>query len=79
MPKFITDAKRDTNYDAIVIGFGISGGWAGKELCENGLKTLELEQGRIVNHVTDYLTINDEAWDAILNGALTPEKRDIHY
>ena len=40
-------------YDAIVVGTGISGGWAAKELCENGLKTLVLERGRMVKHVED--------------------------
>jgi choline dehydrogenase-like flavoprotein len=38
-------------YDAIVVGTGISGGWAAKELCEKGLKTLVLERGRMVKHV----------------------------
>lgn len=52
-----------TNYDAIVIGTGISGGWAAKELCENGLKTLVLERGRMVRHVIDYPTMNKENWD----------------
>jgi choline dehydrogenase-like flavoprotein len=42
-------------YDAIVIGSGISGGWAGKELCEKGLKTLVLERGRDVRHAEDYM------------------------
>ncbi|CAM4187970.1 GMC oxidoreductase [Flavobacterium weaverense] len=49
-------------YDAIVIGTGISGGWAAKELCESGLKTLVLERGRIVNH-GDYPTANKDIWD----------------
>ncbi len=43
-------------YDAIVVGTGISGGWAAKELCENGLKTLVLERGRMVKHIEDYPT-----------------------
>ena len=38
----------ESNYDAIVIGTGISGGWAAKELCEKGLKTLVLERGRMI-------------------------------
>lgn len=46
------------NYDAIVVGTGISGGWAAKELCENGLKTLVLERGRMVTHIKDYPTAN---------------------
>ena len=43
-------------YDAIVIGSGISGGWAAKELCEKGLKTLLIERGRKVEHIKDYPT-----------------------
>ena len=44
------------SFDAIVIGSGISGGWAAKELCEKGLKTLVLERGRQVEHLKDYPT-----------------------
>ena len=43
------DAKKNMTYDAIVIGSGISGGWAAKELCEAGLKTLVLERGRLID------------------------------
>ncbi|SIN81802.1 GMC oxidoreductase [Chitinophaga niabensis] len=50
-------------YDAIVIGSGISGGWAAKELCEKGLKVLLLERGRNVEHVKDYTTANLNPWD----------------
>lgn len=50
--------NRDYVYDAIVIGSGISGGWAAKELCEKGLKTLVLERGRDVVHIKDYPTTN---------------------
>ena len=42
------------DFDAIVIGTGISGGCAAKELCENGLKTLVLERGRMIRHIEDY-------------------------
>ncbi len=52
------------NYDAIVIGSGISGGWAAKELCERGLKTLVLERGKNVRHLLDYPTAMDNPWDA---------------
>ena len=38
----------ETSFDAIVIGTGVSGGWAAKELCESGLKTLVLERGRML-------------------------------
>ena len=57
MAYFNIDADKQVTYDAIVIGSGISGGWAAKELCEKGLKTLVLERGRIVQHVKDYDTI----------------------
>jgi len=49
-------------YDAIVIGSGISGGWAAKELCELGLKTLVLERGRNVEHIKDYPTATMDPW-----------------
>ncbi|NMH87108.1 GMC oxidoreductase [Flavivirga algicola] len=52
-----------TAYDAIVIGTGISGGWAAKELCENGLKTLVLDRGRMVKHIEDYPTMHMDPWD----------------
>jgi choline dehydrogenase-like flavoprotein len=52
-----------TNFDAIVIGSGISGGWAAKELCEKGLKTLMLERGRDVKHIRDYPTTNKYPWE----------------
>lgn len=62
------------HYDAIVIGTGISGGWAAKELCENGLKTLVLERGRMVKH-GDYPTMHDDPWDLELRGATTAEEK----
>lgn len=79
MANFNIDAKKDMTYDAIVIGSGISGGWAAKELCEKGLKTLVLERGRIVEHIKDYPTMNDDPWDKDLRGSLTPELRKKHY
>ena len=53
----------DNKFDAIVVGTGISGGWAAKELTEKGLKTLVLERGRMVNHIDDYPTANMDPWD----------------
>jgi choline dehydrogenase-like flavoprotein len=50
-------------YDAIVVGSGITGGLAAKELCEKGLKVLMLERGKDVEHVKDYKNANKEAWD----------------
>ena len=58
-------------YDAIVIGSGISGGWAAKELCEKGLKTLVLERGRNVEHVKDYPTATKRPWELEHRDALT--------
>jgi choline dehydrogenase-like flavoprotein len=55
-------AKQNT-FDAIVIGSGISGGWAAKELCEQGLKTLVLERGRNVEHNKDYPTATMAPWE----------------
>jgi len=56
-------AKLQNTYDAIVIGSGISGGWAAMELCKKGLKTLLLERGRDVKHIEDYPTANLNPWD----------------
>ena len=57
-----TNGKESVTYDAIVVGTGISGGWAAKELCEKGLKTLVLERGRMVRH-GEYPTANMDPWD----------------
>ena len=48
-----TKAKQQNTYDAIIVGSGITGGWAAKN-CEQGLKVLLLERGRMVEHVKDY-------------------------
>ncbi|MET0462843.1 MAG: GMC family oxidoreductase [Chitinophagaceae bacterium] len=53
----------DNTYDAIVVGSGISGGWAAKELTEKGLKVLLLERGRNIEHVKDYVNANKAAWE----------------
>lgn len=60
-------------FDAIVIGSGISGGWAAKELCERGLKTLVLERGRNVEHLKDYPTANMSPWEFKHRGAMSRE------
>ncbi len=62
MSKFFYNEEQES-YDAIVVGTGISGGWAAKELCENGLKTLVLDRGRMVKHREDYPTANMDPWD----------------
>ena len=56
-------AEKQNTYDAIVVGSGISGGWAAKELTEKGLKVLMLERGRNVEHVTDYDTALLKPWE----------------
>lgn len=66
-------AAAENSYDAIVIGSGISGGWAAKELCEKGLKTLVLERGRMVEHITDYTTASTPPWEFKHRGAI-PQK-----
>jgi choline dehydrogenase-like flavoprotein len=56
--------QTETNtFDAIVVGSGISGGWAAKELTEGGLKTLVLERGHTVEHITDYTTAFKHPWE----------------
>lgn len=54
--------NKNNVFDAIVIGSGISGGWAAKELCEKGLKTLVLERGPNVEHLKDYPTAAMVPW-----------------
>jgi choline dehydrogenase-like flavoprotein len=54
---------KEHTFDAIVIGSGISGGWAAKELCNHGIKTLVLERGRNVQHLVDYPTMMKDPWD----------------
>ncbi len=71
-------AAAESTYDAIVVGSGISGGWAAKELCEKGLKTLVLERGRNVEHVKDYTTANWAPWDFPHHGKFTREMNENH-
>ena len=60
-------------FDAIVVGSGISGGWAAKELTEKGLKVLMLERGRDVKHVKDYVNANKAPWEYPHRGGRTQE------
>ena len=61
----------ENQFDVIVIGSGISGGWAAKEFCDLGFKTLVLERGRFVEHISDYPTAMKESWEMEQRGALT--------
>jgi choline dehydrogenase-like flavoprotein len=66
------------SYDAIVVGSGISGGWAAKELTEKGLKVLMLERGRNIEHIKDYKTANDNPWQFEHRGKQTQQvKHDL--
>lgn len=60
-------------YDAIVVGSGISGGWAAKELTEKGLKVLMLERGRNIEHIKDYVNTNKELWELPHRGGRTQQ------
>ena len=60
-------------YDAIVIGSGISGGWAAKELTEKGLKTIMLERGRNIEHIKDYVNANKDPWEFPHRGGRTQQ------
>ncbi|PYP79201.1 MAG: GMC family oxidoreductase [Gemmatimonadetes bacterium] len=62
---------QSTTYDAIVVGSGISGGWAAKELTEKGLKVLLLERGRNVEHVKDYVNATKAPWQYPHRGGRT--------
>jgi choline dehydrogenase-like flavoprotein len=66
-------ATQDHSYDAIVIGTGITGGWAAKELTEKGLKTLVLDRGRDVKH-GDYPTATKDIWEFPYGGRATDEE-----
>jgi len=63
----------DNTYDAIVIGSGISGGWAAKELTEKGLKTIMLERGKNIEHVKDYVNAVKGPWEFPHRGGRTQE------
>src|SRR4051812_41773663 len=58
-------------YDAIVVGSGISGGWAAKELTEKGLKVLVLERGKNIEHVKDYVNASKAPWEYPHRGGRT--------
>ena len=70
---------KNNTYDAIVVGSGITGGWAAKELTQKGLKTLVLERGREVRHVRDYPTANKAPWEFEHRGHLTREEKDQYF
>ncbi len=68
-------AAAQNTYDAIVIGSGISGGWAAKELCEKGLKVLMLERGRPYEHIKDYKSAGNNPWEFEHRGKATLQQK----
>jgi choline dehydrogenase-like flavoprotein len=65
-------------YDAIVVGSGISGGWAAKELTEKGLRVLVLERGRNVEHIKDYVNATKAPWEYIHRGGRTKSMEELY-
>ncbi len=59
----VTAPDAATVYDAIIVGSGITGGWAAKELTQKGLRVLVLERGRMVRHVTGYTDEHTKPWN----------------
>lgn len=76
-PYINSKAKQQNSYDAVVIGSGISGGWAAKELCEKGLKVLMLERGSNVEHPS-YKTATKDVWDFPHRLRISPEDKQQH-
>src|SRR5580704_8538430 len=71
-----TKAIAQNTYDAIVVGSGISGGWAAKELTESGLKVLLLERGENIEHVTGYVNALKAPWEIPHRDKLTNRIRE---
>ncbi len=65
-------------FDAIVVGSGITGGWAAKELTEKGFKTLVIERGRKLEHVKDYTTANTPIWGLPYRNRITDEDKETY-
>ena len=70
-----TKAQAQQTFDAIVIGSGISGGWAAKELTEKGLKVMMLERGKPLEHIKDYTTASLDPWEFPHRGRTTDEQK----
>ena len=77
-PRVNGRSRQQNSFDAIVIGSGISGGWAAKELCEKGLKVLLLDRGRQVTH-GDYPTATKHPWEFAHRFTLTEEEKKSHF
>lgn len=66
----------ENQFDVIVVGAGMTGGWAAKEFCDNGFKTLLLERGRDVKHLVDYPTTNTQPWEFKYRRNLTRQQKE---
>ena len=66
-------------FDVIVVGSGMSGGWAAKEFTERGMKTLVVERGKKTERGVDYLGENKEPWDMPMRDRVAPELADQDY
>jgi choline dehydrogenase-like flavoprotein len=75
----MVSTKESRTYDAIVVGSGMSGGWAAKELTEKGLKTLVLERGRLVEHIKDYPTANKAPWELDYGNELSQKDHEEYF
>src|SRR5918993_5051461 len=73
LPNINSKGINENTFDAIVIGSGMTGGWAAKEFCEKGLKTLVLERGRNIEHIKDYPTATQHPWELPHRDNLTKE------
>src|SRR3954462_1370569 len=69
---------QSNTYDAIVVGSGISGGWAAKELTEKGLRVLLLERGRNVEHIKDYVNATKGPWEYVPRGGHTIAMEELY-
>ena len=76
LPNINSKGVEQNTFDAIVIGSGMSGGWAAKELCEKGLKTLVLERGRHVEHIKDYTTAMLAPWQLPYRDTLSLKEKE---
>ncbi len=72
-------ARKQATYDAIVVGSGISGGWAAKELTEKGLKVVMLERGRDIKHITGYETALKAPWELEHRGRVTTQAKEEYW
>lgn len=69
---------QSTQYDAIVVGSGISGGWAAKELTEKGLRVLLLERGKNIEHIKDYVNATKAPWEYPHRGGRTKAMEELY-